>query len=52
MGRKLNERSTEMALVHIDPDLLLGCGVVAFLAFLGVAAIGFYVGTVSRAILQ
>ena len=31
----------------IDPDIFLVWGIVAFLAFMGVAAVGFYVGSVS-----
>ena len=36
----------------IDPDVLLACGIVAFLAFMGIAAVGFYAGTVSLVIEQ
>ena len=36
----------------IDPDLLLAWGIVAFIAFMGVAAVGFYAGTVSNTIME
>ena len=36
----------------IDPDLLLAWGIVAFIAFMGVAAVGFYAGTVSNMIME
>jgi hypothetical protein len=36
----------------IDPDILLVCGIVAFLAFLGIAAVGFYARTVSAVIVE
>lgn len=36
----------------IDPDVLLAWGIVAFLAFMGVAAVGFYAGTMSRVIME
>ena len=35
-----------------DPDILLICGIVAFLAFLGIAAVGFYARTVSAVIVE
>ena len=36
----------------IDPDVLLAWGIIAFLAFMGVAAVGFYTGTVSSMIME
>ena len=39
-------------LPRLNADVLLAWGIAAFLAFLGIAAIGFYAGTVSRTILQ
>ena len=36
----------------IDPDLLLAWRIVAFIAFMGVAAVGFYAGTVSNMIME
>jgi hypothetical protein len=36
----------------IDPDVLLAWGIIAFLAFMGVAAVGFYAGTVSSVIME
>jgi hypothetical protein len=36
----------------IDPDLLLAWGIVAFIVFMGVAAVGFYAGTVSHMIME
>ena len=36
----------------IDPDVLLAWGIVAFIAFMGIAAVGFYAGTVSRVIME
>jgi len=36
----------------IDPDLLLAWGILAFNVFLGVAAVGFYAGTVSNTIME
>jgi len=36
----------------IDPDLLLAWGIVAFIAFMGVAAVGFYAATVSNMIME
>jgi len=36
----------------IDPDLLLAWGIVAFIVFMGVAAVGFYAGTVSHLLME
>jgi hypothetical protein len=35
-----------------DPEVFLAWGIVAFIAFLGVAAVGFYAGAVSRVIME
>ena len=37
---------------QLDGDLLLAWGIVAFLAFLGIAAIAVYAGFVAQAMLQ
>jgi hypothetical protein len=37
---------------QFDTDLLLAWAILAFIAFLGIAAVGFYAGTASRALLQ
>ena len=36
----------------IDPDVLLAWGIVAFLALMGIVAVGFFAGTVSRVIIE
>ena len=36
----------------VDPEVFLAWGIVAFIAFLGIAAVGFYAGAVSRVILE
>ena len=35
-----------------DREVFLAWGIVAFIAFLGIAAVGFYAGAVSRVILE
>ena len=35
---------------QLDPNVLMTSGIVAFIAFLGIAAIGFYAGFMSRLI--
>jgi hypothetical protein len=35
-----------------DPEVFLAWGIVAFIAFLGIAAVGFYAGAVSRVIME
>jgi hypothetical protein len=36
----------------VDPDIFLAWGIVAFIAFLGIAAVGFYAGAVSSVIME
>ncbi|MDQ1407098.1 MAG: hypothetical protein QOG55_2727 [Acidobacteriaceae bacterium] len=36
----------------VDPDVFLAWGIVAFIAFLGIAAVGFYAGAVSSVIIE
>ena len=36
----------------VEPEVFLAWGIVAFIAFLGIAAVGFYAGAVSRVILE
>ena len=36
----------------VDPDVFLAWGIVAFIAFLGITAVGFYAGAVSGVIMD
>ena len=36
----------------VDPEVFLAWGIVAFIAFLGIAAVGFYAGAVFRVSLE
>lgn len=35
---------------RLDSDVMMALGIIAFIAFLGIAAVGFYAGLVSRLI--
>jgi hypothetical protein len=36
----------------VDPEVFVAWGIVAFIAFLGIASVGFYAGVVSRVIME